>query len=788
MRGLTTALLLLWLAARPAAAAAAQWITHPAASAAERAAPIALQFRRELVLRAVPARAVVRVSADNRYALFVNGRRVALGPARGDLRHWRYRALDLAPFLRRGKNVVAAQVWNDGAAAALAQISARTGFFLEAADGGAAELDSGPRWQVRVDRSRSILAGAEQLAGPLESRKYYAAAPAETHDAALGAPDWLSPVSRAPDWVAAVGAVAAGEAAPWTLVEDRLPAMRLERRSGGRLVGVDGAAGSTFPHRPVTVPPNSSARFLIDAGRLEAAYPELTVSGGRGAEISLSYSEALYGPDKSYLRDRGAVTGGDLLGLTDSFRPDGSRKAVFRPFWWRSWRLAELRVKTGAEPLRLERFTRDLTGYPFPLLGRFESSDPELNRIWAIGWDTVRLDAHETFMDTAYWEQLQYIGDSRLEALISYAVSGDPRLAVQALEAFDDSRTGGLPQSRWPSSLDQSIPPFALLWIGMLHDYWRYQPDPAPLRRSLTGLRAVLDWYRAYVGKDGLVGTTPGWEFIDWRPTLNNYPETTDPRTSEPCIMTLMYVGALRQAAEIEDAVGGADRALGNRTAASRLAQAVQERCWSPTRGLYADTPEKATFSQHANALALLYDVAPEAERRGIVDRITVRDGGIAAPEGITGTTYYFAFYLVRALDHVGLGDRYIALLRTWRAMLAQNFTTWPEQPDPSRSDSHAWSAHPTADLLAIVAGIQPASPGFASVRIAPHLGTLTRLDAASAHPLGAIEVRYRRSAGRLRAIVRLPAGLAGEFQWGGRRIALHPGSNRLVLTEAPGD
>jgi alpha-L-rhamnosidase len=43
-------------------------------------------------------------------------------------------------------------------------------------------------------------------------------------------------------------------------------------------------------------------------------------------------------------------------------------------------------------------------------------------------------------MDTPYWEQLQYVGDTRIQALISYAVTGDDRLAKQALKAFDDSR------------------------------------------------------------------------------------------------------------------------------------------------------------------------------------------------------------------------------------------------------------------------------------------------------------------------------------------------------------
>ena len=67
--------------------------------------------------------------------------------------------------------------------------------------------------------------------------------------------------------------------------------------------------------------------------------------------------------------------------------------------------------------------------------------------------------------------------------------------------------------------------------------------------------------------------------------------------------------------------------------------------------------------------------------------------------------------------------------------MLDLGLTTWAETPEPTRSDSHAWSAHPNYDLLTTVAGVEPATPGFATVRIQPHLGTLTRRRRPSPRP-----------------------------------------------------
>jgi hypothetical protein len=75
----------------------AQWISHPTAPQRE---PGVFHFRKIAQFRKIPEHLVVYVSADNRFLLYVNGKRAGEGPARGDLMHWRYETFDLAPFLR----------------------------------------------------------------------------------------------------------------------------------------------------------------------------------------------------------------------------------------------------------------------------------------------------------------------------------------------------------------------------------------------------------------------------------------------------------------------------------------------------------------------------------------------------------------------------------------------------------------------------------------------------------------------------------------------------------------
>ena len=148
----------------------------------------------------------------------------------------------------------------------------------------------------------------------------------------------------------------------------------------------------------------------------------------------------------------------------------------------------------------------------------------------------------------------------------------------------------------------------------------------------------------------------------------------------------------------------------------------------------------------------------------------------------MTNATYYFRFYLARALEHAGLGDRYLDLLKPWKDMLALGLTTWAEQPEPSRSDSHAWSAHPNFDFLTIVAGIRPKAPGFSSVTIEPHLGSLHNVSSAMPTPKGMIEVQFNSDAQGVAAAIDLPPDVSGNFVWKGKTMLLHSGHQTFQL------
>lgn len=746
-------------------------------------------FRRAFDLASPPRSFVIHITGDNRYELFVNGVRAAAGPARGDTAHWRYETVDLARWLKPGRNVLAAVVWNFGEYAPEAQMSSRTGFLLQGDTEAERVVDTGPAWKCARDEAYSPLPAADQ-----DVNGYYVAGPGERVNAASYPWGW----ERADFDDSAWQQASAGErGAPrevwdnhsqepwdlgnhtWLLVPRSIPPME---ESPLRLARVRKSEGMTapeaFPSRraPFRVPARTKARLLLDQNYLTTAYPLLTVSGGRGATVTLRYAEALWLTGRREKGNRDEVEGREFRGNRDVFLPDGGSRRTFRPLWWRAYRYVELSVETGDDPLTVEDLLGVKTDYPFARRARFDAGSEELERILDVGWRTARACAHETYMDCPYYEQLQYAGDTRVQALVSLYMTGDARLMRNAIESLDDSRIPeGITLSRYPSRTPQYIAPFSLWWVGMVHDYWMYVDDPEFVRQRLAGVRAVLSFFAARQRAGGHLGRVPWWNFVDWASGWKGgVPPTEDDGASAPLDLQLLL--AYGWAAEMESALGSAAQASEYRRQEARLRAAVRELYWDAGRGLFADTPAKRQFSQQTNALAILAGVTQGEEARAVMRR-TLED------PTLTQATVYFRHYLHSALNKSGEGDRYLELLGPWRGMLAQGLTTWSEIADPTtRSDCHAWGASPNYELLRTVLGVDAAEPGFRHVRVRPFLGSLSRVSGTVPHPKGEVSVRLSRTGAKILADISLPPGVTGEFVWRGIRRPLSSGRSRFRM------
>ena len=734
-------------------------------------------FRRSFDLSARPDHFVVHVSADNRYRLFVNGQQVSAGPQRSDLMHWPYETVDLAPHLLPGRNVLAALVWNWGAERPVAQFSRRTAFLLQGDGAREAVVNSGTEWKVLHNEGYAPV--------PVRIQAYYASPPGEAVDGRHMPWGWEQVDFSDDTWKAAAageswsadrtqlrGTDLTGQAGGWQLVPRSLPPMEEKPVRFARVrraQGIEPGDGFLRGTGDLVVPARSRVVLLLDNSELTNAYAVLETTGGAGSTVSLTYAEAL--TDAAGRKgNRDEIEGKTIVGLKDVFRPEGGERRRFQTLWFRTYRYVQVEVETGDQSLRIHDLHGIFTAYPFELKATFDSDVPWLRDMWTINWRGARLCAFETYFDTPYYEQLQYVGDTRIQALISLYMTSDDRLVRQALSHFDLSRIPeGITASRYPSSLGQYIPTFSLLWIAMVHDYWMHRDDPEFVRAFLPGVRSVVGWFEHRVDESGLLGPIPWWPYVDWAP---EWPVGIPPggKDGHSTMITLQLVYALDRAAALEDALGQSFEAGRDRRLADALRASVRAKAWDAERGLFRDATGTSHFSQQTNIMAVLVDAVPAAEQRSLMERLLT-------DAKLTQATYYYGFYLFEALRKAGLADRYIERLAPWQGMLAMGLTTVPETPEPTRSDSHAWSAHPNYGLLATVLGVRPDAPGFRSVRIAPRLGPLQRAEGRIPHPLGDIEVRLVRSGAHgVNGEVTLPEGLTGTFEWEGATQPLRGG------------
>lgn len=740
-------------------------------------------FRKIITLSEKPATYVVHVSADNRYKLYVNGQLVSMGPARGDLYHWNFETVDIAPFLQAGINVVAATVWNEGRNKAITQFSTCTAFILQGNTPKEYELNTSPDWLCINDSAYRSL--EQRPVG------YYAADPGEIVNMNLTSDDWMKPGFDPKNWkkpqYIARGvpkATLSTVSNPWMLIPSTLPQMEMTpqrllttRRTNG--ITVPG----TFPatKADISIPANSTVTLLFDQTFLTNAYPILIYSKGKNARIALQYAEALY--DNEMMKgNRNEIEGKKFIGRTDSIICNGREKQLYTTLAWRTYRYLQLDIHTGDDPLVINDIYGMYTGYPFKNNVTFAAERPLLDSILQIGWRTARLCAVETYMDCPYYEQLQYVGDTRIQAVISYYNNGDDRLARNAINLIDYSRfPEGITQSRYPSNKVQIIPPFSLFWIGMVYDYYRYRPDSNFVKSKIPGIRQIFSFFSNYQQNDGTLREVPYWNFTDW-PEGNSdkwkFGAAPTGKNGSSSVLDFQLLWAYQLAAEMEDKLGMKPLAIDYMQKAALLKQSIKKTFWDNDKKLFADNDDKDTYSQHANILAILTETVTGNEASDLYQRLKNE-------QDIAKASIYFQYYQNQAMVKVGYGNDYLSQLDIWKENIRLGMTTWGEASNvaSTRSDCHAWGASPNIEFFRTVLGIDTDAPGFARVKIEPHLGSLKKASGSIPHPKGTISVDYvcnKKNQWTVQII--LPSEVSGNFIWKGNRHMLNPGKNQFTF------
>ncbi|HEY0736690.1 MAG TPA: alpha-L-rhamnosidase N-terminal domain-containing protein [Herpetosiphonaceae bacterium] len=748
-------------------------------------------FRKTLHLDHVPDRVPVRITADSRYALFVNGQEVFRGPIRSQPRRMYYDLFDLAPYLRPGQNVLAIYVKYYGRPTSYWMPAApnltlgRTGVLVFEADLGAAGwLVSDATWKAKKAGAWDDSWRAD-VDDPLGG-----GVPVEVFDARRMPHSWRADDFDDHDWGAAqlVPAMHIGGFARTQPPTD--PYGPLLPRPIARLSGtlktparvrvealadpIDITSGSpvwrvaTTHHLPIAssqtaqlpltvdVPAGGAQRIVLDMGVVVSGLVQFELSAPVGTVLDITYLEE---PLKGLPRP-----GGTHAGTRYIARGTNDRMEVFDS---NGFRYAYLLVHGVAGAVTLTSFAVQEQLYPWQAGASFSCDDEELNRLYMAGIRTVQLNSHDAFIDCPTREQRAWVGDAVVHQMVHLATNQDWRLAWHYLSLADSPRSdGSLPMSvvgEIEAGGGYTIPDWALHWVHGVYNCYRFSGDQETVKALMPSIERVLRWYVPYQTSAGVLQDVPEWNLVDWSSV---YVSDTS------ALLTALWARGLREFAEM--AAWLEER--GSQRWAERLYERARhgfEIFWDERRGSYVDHivggEQQPEMSQLAGALAIVSGLAPQERWGRIVDTITdasrlvVRSwtGGLDGDysqekmekqfRGIYETDWdaereiviaepFMSYTVHDAVALAGRADRLPDLYPRWSQFLVDGYDTLGECWGWG-THVHGWSSTPTRDMIFYTLGVTPAAPGYTSARIAPRLGRLTSAQGRVPTPHGLISV-----------------------------------------------
>lgn len=732
-----------------------------------------LYVRKDFVLPGRVERALARATADSRYRLYVNGRFVGQGPAQSGPQRQFYATYDIRRALRPGQNAIAAVIHHYGVDTRT-YVRGLAGFLFEAdieAGGQTVEVQTDETW--RVARADAWLDRVPRRSGALGF--------IEVFDARREPVGWRGAVFDDFAWRPAtmLGPPGAGKGAP-ALVPRPIPHLAVEAAYPRRVVAVGQSEGPTpgvegiakemaaEPHGKltsctveaaeallardgvsavVTAPAGSSVFLVCDFGREVFGAPRVAIAESEGGILDLGYAETL--SEGRVDPTRGGVSRADRCVMRRGAQ-------TWELFDQRAFRYLQLSLRDLRGPVKIDAVSVESTGYPVETLGSFASSDPLLDRIWAVGAYTCRLCMQDAYIDCPSRDRAQWWGDARVEMLINAYAFGDRLLAAKGLHqiALSQRRDGSV-LALYPAGGKSAavLPDYSALWVMGLRDHWWHTGDATAMRACWPQAKRLLEWFHRHVGRGGLLADLPPFPFID---------AAGVDKAGECGALNAFYHGALRDAAAMAGHLGDEAAARLYATRAVDLRDAFDRRLWAGPAGCYADARSADGLSQsrslQTNALAVLYGLAGGSRRRAATDYVErllrAEPIGVASP--------YFMHYVLEMLFREGRAQAALdAIRRSWKVMLDGGATTWWEHFHPRASWCHGWSGTPTYHLPAWVTGVRPLAPGFRRVLIEPTLCDLRRAEATVPTPQGPVVVRGRREPqqGSLLLEVEIPRG-----------------------------
>ncbi len=630
-------------------------------------------FRKSVNLPAAPGTVTARIAADSKYWLWINGELVVRegglkrGPTPEDTF---YDEVDLTGYLRQGENLIAALVWYWGKDGHAHKDSGGAGFLFEA-DAAGTLIKSDRTWRVL----RYLALGSTDAPVPNHRLSEHNV----RFDAGLEIEGWYTASYSDQAWEAALE-FGRPPAAPWNNLYKRVipqwkdyglqPYLNANSWSavsnGAVIVGQLPYNAQVHPYLKIRAP---QAGILIDIRT-----------------------------------DHYAVNNIDGTQTIPTVRAELVTRAGEQEFEVPAWingHAVEYRIPAGIEILDLKY--RE-TGYATEFVGRFETNDPFLNRLWEKARRTAYVCMRDGVMDGPDRERAPAIGDGVL-AMSAMYYAFDPEAHHLARKQFidlvnwqrdDHTLYAPVPSGNWENELPMQV----LAGIGPygVWNYYMHTGDLETVNELYPAIRRYLDIWE--IGGDGLVVQREGgWAWYDW-----------GIRIHEDVLDNGWYVLALKAAVEMARLTSHEADVPDYEARIQSITENFNPVFWEEDG--YRAPEQGRPRDDRANAIAVLAGMVP-ADRQAVVNDLLRREKNAGL---------YMENYVLEALFQLGDVDGALDRMRTrFQEMVESDLTTlWEFWEQDKMTLNHAFGTGILRILTEHIGGIGPDTPGFETYHVRP--------------------------------------------------------------------
>ena len=631
-------------------------------------------FRKEVNIKAKPAVAIAKIAVDSKYWLWINGRQVVFegGLKRGpNPRDTYYDEVNIAPYLKKGKNTIAVLLWYFGKEGFSHKSSGKAGLMFQCVTTEMTLL-SDQSWQARLNPAYELSPAPHPNYRLPESNVYY--------DARKDLGNW-----QAPDYkVSAHGFSATVEmglppCAPWNHLEKR-PIPLWKDYGLKDYVSEKTMSGSEVDTIICQLPYNAQIT------------PCLKITSPAGKTIGIQTDSNPFG--------------GDVKLRAGYITRSGTQN--YESLGWINGNKIYYYIPKGVKVLDLKY--RE-TGYDTDFTGAFESSDPFLNLLWKKARRTLYITMRDNYMDCPDRERAQWMGDEVNETGEAfYALDTKSHLLqrkgmyeVIGWQRPDGVIYGPIPAGNW----DGELPCQMLATVGY-YGFWNYYlntGDIKPIADLYDGVNKYMAIWKLN-DKGTIVYREGGWGWGDWGESID---------------MVLMenawYYLSLKGMRDMAQALGKKEDAQLYQQKMDAFKNAFNKEFWDGKS--YRSPGYKDANDDRGQALAVVSGLADKDKYPALFNVLKKEEH--ASP--------YMEKYVLEALFMMGEPDYALIRMKKKFGLMVNNpdystlFELWGIE---GGTFNHAWSGGGLTILSQYLCGVSPVEPGFKLFEVKPGMGNIT--------------------------------------------------------------